>query len=198
MTPTTYNPEPGSPADRVLDLLARNPAEDYTSSDLALKFQVPKGRWDVLLAEPVAKGLVHRGKSPGDTNVIWCAGAGLLAWAAQRKDGAASAGGLAPASAPAVKRKAVAKLAAPDLAKLQVEVGVPVAARTVARAGQSKWDPLFALLTKPDTSVALPVAYQSTVYTYMRKAKKAGLLQGTFIVRRCAINKAQCRVWRTA
>lgn len=88
MNATDYTPEPGSPADRVLDLLARNPQEEYSSSNLALKFQVPKAKWDILLVDAVAKGLIHREKLAGESSPTWCAGAGLKVWAAQRKGAA--------------------------------------------------------------------------------------------------------------
>lgn len=89
-------------------------------------------------------------------------------------------------------------LPALDITTLQVQKGVPVAPRVLASAGSSKWAPVFALLTVPDTSVALPLAYQGAVYAYMRKAKSAGTLKGTFIVRKCALNQTQCRIWRAA
>ena len=51
MNPTAYTPEPGSPVARVLDLLARNPEDDYTNTDLALKFQVKAAAWPPTLAK---------------------------------------------------------------------------------------------------------------------------------------------------
>lgn len=61
----TYNPSEGSPEARVLDLLHRNPEEDYTSADLALKFQVAAVKWGPLLAAPLAQGLVARSPPEG-------------------------------------------------------------------------------------------------------------------------------------
>lgn len=197
MTPITYNPEPGSPADRVLDLLARNPAEDYTSSDLALKFQVPKGRWDVLLAEPLAKGLVHRGKSPGDTNVIWCAGAGLLAWAAQRKGDPMPTARAASVAKPKRPRAAIPTLAPLDLSALTVEAGGQIVQQS-GPSGGSKWDPLFAMLTAPNTSVAVPMAYKGTLAAWVKKRKKDGRLKGAYSVGTDAADRTKCRVLRTA
>lgn len=197
MNSIAYTPEPGSPADRVLDLLARNPQEEYTSSDLALKFQVPKGRWDVLLAEPVAKGLIHRDKTAADPNVIWCAGASLKAWYAQR-----SGTTLPPAlGGPKAKKPPRAgvphRLAPLDIATITVETGGAIA-ENIGPCGVSKWDAMFALLKKPNTSVAVPLAYRGTLAAYVRKRKKDGRMAGTYLVGVDAADRTKCRVLRTA
>lgn len=198
MNSIAYTPEPGSPADRVLDLLARNPQEEYTSSDLALKFQVPKKTWDTLLAEPVAKGLIHREKTAADPNGWWCAGAGLRAWVAQRNGAAAPP---APASSQRAKTegpKARAPLAVPSVDDLVVEEGAAITTPQFGRAGTSKWVPILALLTKPNTSVALPLACRNPLVAYLRIAKLAGSLRGTFVVGLDAKDPSKCRVLRTA
>lgn len=197
-----YNPEPGGPEARVLDLLARNPAEDYSSSDLALKFQVPKAKWDVLLATAVAKGLVHRDKSPGDPNVIWCAGAQLAAWTARHGGGAVTTAAptLPPFTRAAPNRKrggsrpALAEL---DMRTVTVEIGGQIA-RPTGPGGASKWAPLFDLLKAANTSVAVPLAYKGTLAAYVKKRKKDGRLVGTFIVGIDAADRTKCRVLRTA
>lgn len=91
MSPTTpYIPEPGSPVARVLDLLARNPEDDYTSGDLALKFQVKSTAWPPTLAKAKALGLVSYAATVEDEPKAWSAGPNLATWMAQR-NGAASA-----------------------------------------------------------------------------------------------------------
>lgn len=197
MNSTPYTPEPGSPADRVLDLLARNPQEEYSSSDLALKFQVPKAKWDVLLVEPVAKGLIHREKVAGESNIVWCAGANLKVWAAQRS-GAATPPSWGASEAKTKRPRAAAPLLAPlDFSALTVEAGGQIAPNA-GRGTGSKWDPLFALLKAPNTSVAVPLAYKGTLAAWVTKRKKDGRLQGAYTVGTDAADRTKCRVLRTA
>lgn len=197
MNSTDYTPEPGSPAGRVLDLLARNPLEEYTSSDLALKFQVPKAKWDVLLVEPVAKSLIHREKVAGDSNIVWCAGANLKVWAARRSGAAVPPawGATKPKRSPrGGSRPLLQEL---DISTVTVETGGAIATPT-GQGGVSKWDALFGLLKQPNTSVAVPLAYKGTLAAYVKKRKKDGRLKGTYIVGSDAADRSKCRVLRTA
>ena len=197
MNATDYTPEPGSPADRVLDLLARNPQEEYSSSDLALKFQVPKAKWDILLVEAVAKGLIHREKLAGESSPTWCAGAGLKVWAAQRK-GAAMPPSWNASEAKTKRPRAAAPLLAPlDFNTLTVEAGGQIVQHPGPKIG-SKWDPLFALLQAPNTSVAVPLAYKGTLAAWVKKRKKDGRLNGAYTVGTDAADRTKCRVLRTA
>jgi len=84
MNPTAYTPEPGSPVARVLDLLARNPEDDYTNTDLALKFQVKAAAWPPTLAKAKALGLVSYKAAGEDDPKAWAAGPNLAAWVAAR------------------------------------------------------------------------------------------------------------------
>lgn len=84
-----------------------------------------------------------------------------------------------------------------DLATLKVERGIPIAPRRIGKRGDSKWAPTLALLQQPGDSVAVPMPYQSTLTTYIRKALKAGQLKGTYIVRPCVVDIGKCRVSRT-
>lgn len=199
MTDIDYTPEPGSPADRVLELLARNLEEEYTSSDLALKFQIPKAKWEVLLVEPVGKGLIHRAKMRGESNCTWSAGANLEAWAARRSGAAVPLARAATKAArkPWAKRGRPLQLAEIDTSTLKVEIGGGIAKPT-GQGGVSKWDALFGLLKHPNTSVAVPLAYKGTLAAYVKKRKKDGRLAGTYIVGIDAADRAKCRVLRTA
>lgn len=85
-----------------------------------------------------------------------------------------------------------------DPSTLVVETGVPLPPRLLAARGRSKWAPIVALLPKAGTSVALPVAMKPALYAYVKKASKAGVLQGTFAVLRDEKNATKCRLHRTA
>lgn len=189
MTTDTYNPEPGSPAARALDLLARNPEDDYTSGDLALKFQVKATAWPPLLAKAKAAGLVTYAAAGEDDPKAWSAGPAMAAWWAARN---------AQAAVPRGKRGGARPLLpVPDLATLKVEHGVPIAPRRIGQPGDSRWAPVLAMLEGPDTSIALPMNCRGAIGAYIKKASKAGRLPGSYVVRPCAIEIGKCRVHRT-
>lgn len=205
MNPTAYTPEPGSPVARVLDLLARNPEDDYTNTDLALKFQVKAAAWPPTLAKAKALGLVSYKAADEDDPKAWAAGPNLAAWVAARTAPAGtSTTPPPPAAAPAAtaapsKRGGIRPQLPPiDLSALVVEHGVPVAPRGVGKPGESKWAPVLALLKQPGDSLPLPMPYRHAVYAYVKKAIKAGQLKGTYIVRPCVKELGKCRVSRTA
>ena len=89
-------------------------------------------------------------------------------------------------------------ITADAIAGIKVETGIP-ARGLHARAGDSKWAPLFDKLNKPDTSVAIPrswktaVAAEATKRNTKAEADKAGP-----IYRVALISDTQARVWRTA
>ena len=196
---TPFNPEPGSPVARVLDLLARNPEDGYSSSDLALKFQVKAAAWPPLLAKARAMGLVTYTTESEDDPKVWGAGPALAAWVAAR---AGTATPVAKTSAPAAlarsKRGGTQPRLPPlDLSKITVERGIPVAPRGICKRGHSKWAPALALLKSPGDSYVVPMPYREALGVYIRKALKAGHLKGTYIVRPCVVKIGMCRVSRT-
>ena len=197
MSLDTYTPEPGSPVARVLDLLARNPEDGYSSGDLALKFQVKAAAWPPLLAKAKALGLVTYAAESEDEPKTWGAGPALAAWVAHRNAPASTAA--APAAPARSKRGGTRPNLPPlDLSKLKVERGVPVAPRRIGQRGGSKWAAAVALLNEPDKSFLVPMPYRAALYAYIKKALKAGKLKGTYIVRPCIVEIGQCRVSRTA
>lgn len=196
-----FHPEPGSPTARVLDLMARNPEDGYSNSDLALKFQVKSAAWPPLLAKAKAMGLVAYTAQGEDEPKVWCAGPNLAAWMAARSATPATGGTAAPSQAATQERKCGGTrplLPALDLATLKVDYGVPVAPRRIGKPGDSRWTPVLDLLTKPGDSLPLPMPYKAAVYAHIKKATKAGRLQGTYIVRPCSLEIGKCRVHRTA
>lgn len=82
-------------------------------------------------------------------------------------------------------------LALPDFSKLVVEAGVPIV--TMAKKGQSKWQPLFAKLDKPGLSLVIDGSLYGAVGVAARKLPKGS---GTFKVAMVSANSA--RVWRVA
>ena len=187
MNALPYNPERGGPAARVLDLLARNPEDDYSSADLALKFQVKSMLWPQLLSRPKALDLVVYQAATEDAPKTWAAGPALAAWVAARDPYAKDKPAAAPAAAPAPakasnasKRGGRRPLLPPlDLDALVVERGVPVAPRQIGQRGDSKWAPVLAKLQQPGDSLALPMSCRAAVYAYTKKAIKAGRLKGS-------------------
>lgn len=198
MNPTAYTPEPGSPVARVLDLLARNPEDDYTNNDLALKFQVKATAWPPTLAKAKALGLVSYQSTGEDEPKAWSAGPNLPAWVAARNGTATTTA--APASAAVRGKRGGARPSLPplDLSTLKVERDVPIAPRRIGKRGDSKWAPALALLKRPGDSYAVAMPYQGAITAYIRKAVKAGRLKGTYVVRPCVKEIGKCRVSRTA
>ncbi len=196
-----FHPEPGSPTARVLDLMARNPEDGYSNSDLALKFQVKSAVWPPLLAKAKAMGLVAYTAQGEDEPKVWCAGPNLAAWMAARSATPATGGAAAPSPAgkkPSKRGGTRPLLLALDLATLKVDHGVPMAPRRIGEPGASRWTPVLDLLKKPGDSLPLPLLYKGALYAHIKKAIKAGRLQGTYIVRPDAKDAAKCRVHRTA
>lgn len=199
MNPTAYTPEPGSPVARVLDLLARNPEDDYTSADLALKFQVKAPAWAPTLAKAKALGLVSYTASGEDDPKAWSAGPNLPAWVAARNGTATTTA--APSASAAVRGKrggARPSLPPLDLSTLKVERDVPIAPKRRSERGGSKWAPALALLKRPGDSYAVDMPYQGAISAYIRKAVKAGQLKGAYVVRPDIKEAGKCRVSRTA
>lgn len=190
MNAKTYHPEPGSPEARVLSLLARNPDEGYTNQDLALKFQVRATAWANTLAKAKALGLVNFSDNGTDEVKVWSAGPALAAW---------HAAGKVPVATAAVARSKrggkQAQLPPLDISRLKVDVGLPV---PEAGKGCSKWLSVLSLLKGPDQSVPLPKEYRGAVYAFIKNAKAASAVQGTYIVRPDAEDATKCRVHRTA
>lgn len=82
-----------------------------------------------------------------------------------------------------------------DLSALVVEEGVPFAKANGKAPGVSKWDPLFAKLTEPGQSVAVPGHVKSAIAAAINKRKK-DKDAGTYRV--AMTGNGLARVWRTA
>lgn len=196
-TTTLYNPEAGCVADRVLDLFRRQPDEEYTSSDLALKFELRPGAFTPLLAAPVNHGLLVHMPSPGDTTKVWRIGPKFMAWNEARNAGLHGANSVFDAAKkariPSKRGGARKHLPRLDLAALTFEADAPKPVTPFfARSGESKYAALFDALKKPGMSVKLPMAYRGTIQSLIKKRKAAG--KGVYSVAR--IDDKTFGLWR--
>lgn len=107
-----YEPEPGSLQARVLDLFARNQEENFTASDLALKFDVSSQGLQARLDACINRGLLCYGRFENDTSKSWYIGPNFAAWHAARASARASQAA-APAPAPMVAKGSGARDPAP-------------------------------------------------------------------------------------
>lgn len=200
-TTPTYIPRTGSLSDRVLDYFRQQPQEELTSADIAAKFEVSRGSVMASLQTAVANGALEYTRNTELEFVYRLPGAKSVVEVLAPTDGDKSVGVRnAMKAITGLKRGAVSLPAsALDFTTLKAETGVPLQGKAKTDAGQSKWAPLFALLTEPDTSVEIPAAWKSAVAAQATKqnvaAKKAGR-PNHYVVRHTSTDKA--RVWRTA
>lgn len=66
-----YTPNPASVVSRVIDYFARNPDEELTSADVALKFQILPGSVGPTLAAAVRAGLLTQDISQTDVRGLY-------------------------------------------------------------------------------------------------------------------------------
>lgn len=190
MTILVYSAAEGSLQARVLELFIRNPEEDYADGDLALKFQVPAAKMKERLADLIGNSLLTYGKQGDDTARMWRVGPAFAAWVKARQSTVATE----PPKAKRGRRPGI-QLPELDFDKLVVRTGVPKPPLfRPTKPGESKYDRLFALLTRADQSLELPVAYQKTLAGLVRARTKKGL--GTFSLRRTTVDTIT--LWRDA
>jgi hypothetical protein len=72
-TAARYTPKPGSLAHRVLTFMVLNPDEELTRADIATKFDANHSTIDSLLALPVTRGVLKRGRN-SDMDLVWSLG----------------------------------------------------------------------------------------------------------------------------
>lgn len=196
MTTPTYIPRTGSLSDRVLDYFRQQPQEELTSADIAAKFEVSRGSVMASLQTAVANGALEYTRNT-ELEFVYRLPGGQISQ--DHKTTSTSASTLTQTTT-ARKRGAVSVLASElDFSTLKAETGVPLRGKGKSEPGQSKWAPLFDMLTEPDTSVEFPAAWKSAVAAQSTKqndaAKKAGRPH-RYTVRLTGTDKA--RVWRTA
>ena len=176
----TYNPEAGCVADRVLDLFRRQPEEEYTSGDLALKFEIRKSAFTSLLEVPTRHGLLVYAPVAGDDGKVWRIGPKFMAWHEARTANVNAPNSVFDAArkarVPGKRGGARKHLPRLDPAALTFEVNAPKPLQPFfARSGESKYTAVFDKLTAPGMSVKLPIAYHGTIQSLIKKRKAAGL-----------------------
>lgn len=180
-------PEPGSLGDRILQLFKRNHADEtFAAQELTRKFDVAlPAVWAAV--EPLERaGVLKKDASIKAATTVISRGPNfpLPPPVAQEVRPAKKAG-----------RKVGSELPPLDLDKLVVRTGVPKPPRFMpTRPGESKYDGLFAKLTKPGQSIDLPVAYQKSLAPMVMRRSKAG--PAKFSMRRTAADTVT--LWRDA
>jgi hypothetical protein len=172
--PPAYEPEPGSLPWRVLELFTRVPEEEYTSSDLALKFQIKSNGFTAMLEAPVRHGLlVHQMDAGGDGIKVWRTGPKFAPWLAARTtvtSNALVAGRDARRpSSRGIKRPPLPPL---DIASLKVLKGAEKPAPRRLPAGESRYGNLFQRLTEPGMCVHVASAYKATLKAAVKRMAK--------------------------
>jgi hypothetical protein len=191
----TYIPRMGSLAERVLDYFRQSPDEELTQGDIAAKFEVSRGSVTACMETALNKGAVTYVQNE---DLIWVYRPGKGTAAPKPNSTKADA---PPPPEPTRSRRGITALppALLDFSTLQVDRGVPLTGKAHGHPGESKWAPLFAKLSEPDTSVEFPAAWKSAVAAQATKLnvrnKKDGQ-PGYYMVRHTEPGKA--RIWRTA
>lgn len=192
MSAAAYIPQPGSVAYRVLDWFQKNPEEELTISDIASKLDVPRSSVSSSLKAAVDKGVLNYRQND---DLIY-----VYTLTKEHRDLELRQAQVKP-ERPSVPARGRVTLppAMLDFSALKVETGVPLQGKSCGQAGVSKWSPLFAMLTKPDTSVEIPAEWKSAVAAQATKFNaqhKKDKQPTRYLVRMTGDGKA--RVWRTA
>lgn len=160
---TPYEPHATSLAGKVLAYFRQHRDEELSAADIAIKYDTNVSEVPALLASAVTHLLlsVQSHRKNGVPGKLYSPGPALKA-EASRAAAPAPASAWPAAAKPKPSPQLGKRLPPLDISKLQVQTGQPMPARRGTQ-GQSRWGPLFAKLTQPDTSVDLPVAYKSAV-----------------------------------
>lgn len=173
-----YIPTSGSLADRVSDFFRREPREELTVADIALKFSVNRSSVAALLSTPISHQLLTRTNEDGV--VTYRAGPKLNA--APLAPSPASAAAPAPAPATAPSFPAPATTARPSArvsfrtvaAQLKVEAGVPIPAAVTAGGSAHALAPVLASMNVGDSFACPPGSGKRLVESAQRWGKKNG------------------------
>ena len=203
-----YKPRPGTLPHKVITWLHENAGEELTASDVAKKWSTTTRLVTEGLNAAVTVGVL-RLETNSDSQWVYRlpVAPSQAAVRGARPFAGAVLSAPEPPAAPAKRApgstshrgRVVLHANDLDFSGLKADAGVPVVGITRSADGVSKWQPLFDLLTRPDTSVEFPAAWKTAVGAqackFNRAAQKAG--QPTrYTVRRTSALKA--RIWRTA
>lgn len=211
-TAMAYRARPGTLPAKVINWLLDNPGEELTPEDIGAKWDAYPSTVKIGLEAAVKAGGLRLVRNSDNQDVYRLPTATptptAQALAQTSPFGAVAAEAPTPARShstaqrnlTAPKRGTVSLPAsALDFSGLKAEVGVPIVGKAFGESGVSKWQPLFDLLTAPDTSVEFPAEWKSAVAAQTTKlnvnAKKAG--QPTHYKVRL-ISQDKARIWRVA
>lgn len=178
-----YTPRTDSLTGRVIAFFQRNPEEELGLEEIHDKFDATRGNIHTQLGQAVDAGLLLRDRNH-DGDYIYRAGPAMGTPAPTPAS--------MPGAPPAPKGYASPRHFL-DLAALQVDEGVPCILFNGNRA-QSKWEPLFAKLTKPTQSIAVPSHIKGALAAAANKRNKEK--RGTFRV--AMTGPGEARIWRVA
>lgn len=175
----SYNPRPGSLAARLIFWLSRNPDEELSAQDVALKFDHPEHRVSADLVDAVnASALTNR-------RGVYGAGPALGEFVGRVQPAKPWKGSHANKGTP---------LPPLDVSALQVDVDVPEPAAGAGRT-LSVYQQLIARLTHKGQSVAVPIAYRrGLLHSVARHNNKAEPGAGRYAVH--AVSATECRLFR--
>ena len=187
-TTPSYIPRPGTLPDKVLAYFMANDDECLTAEDIAEKFGAIRGNVHTQLRATLDAGLLKR--AMGDDGYTYSLGNQRPA--PQQPTPTAKQDPVHLVALPRQKRKTgCAALVRVDIDALVVDDNIPYDLRVV-NAGANKWGPLFAKLTKPGQSVAIPANARGAIGAAASKINKTGT-QGKYRVARVP---GGARVWR--
>jgi len=184
---TPYKPLANSLPAKVIGFFAANPEETLSAYDIADKFDAVAANVHTCLALAIKAGALVR-TLDDDGMYLYRLGTGTPPKPRT---------GVNIDAAHLVARKAPKPCRAPvtiDFAALKVEEGIPYQVNPSQR-GSSKWAPLFAKLTKPGQSIAIPAHARGAVGAAVCKQNKKPGKMGKF---RVALEGDHARVWRIA
>ncbi len=182
-------------AARVIGFFQHNPDEELYLEDITEKFDATRGNIHTLLAPATQAGALQRTRNQ-DGDYIYKAGKTLPARSPVQPPAAATKIDTKADTKPA--KKAPSGYQSPrleiDFTALQVDEGVPFES-TCRNKGASKWAPLFARLTKPGQSIALPGHVRGAVGAAIGKINREKT-HGTYRIAMTGADSA--RIWRVA
>lgn len=161
-----HKPEAASLADRVLQLFARMLGEEYSSAELALKFQVPAAKFPKLLEEPVQLGLLAFSATEAGGAKVWHEGPHFRAWLAQQQ---ATTGTASPPPVASAAKKPRAPHVRLKLEEVAIEVGVPLPEARPGVQGSVYKDLLEKM--KPGDRVKLRARHARGLVSYAKKLR---------------------------
>lgn len=191
MNAIQYTPQPGGGAWRICQWFLINREEHLTTSDIAQKFDIPKGSVSGILERSVGTELLMIVR---DAGTAYAAGPRLHEI---NRPAVNVAMPTPPATAPKKGPGTWPARRLPDLdvSAIPIKRGAPLPPVHLNRAGEGRYTALLDKLTEPGMSVELPKIYRATLAKSVAVYSKYHLGGRKFVVR--TIDREKCGVWRT-